>query len=266
MLETGFRRDPAVREIIDFSSGEVRLRSAAAAEYVLKQIVDPNVIVHVLITLAKAADKASAASAQAFSVLKSLMRFSSLQFILPEAEKAKAVLRFYESIKNLHSCRTNPLFWLQYAIGCVVVEEFERSEKYFESAYAFAKERDNFDTYQIDNHYARFLLTRAARSGDVVSGMPAFRKARTIIFQQIANERLHYPYRVATTVAEFYDSLASTLDKAQKEEIARAAKFILERIEQLPPDRQEQRHVADCWVAMGRILEESGMARGSLNS
>lgn len=169
----------------------------------MKQIVDVNIVVQMLITLAKAADKAASVSAEHVNIFKSLMRFSSLQFILPEVDKAKAVLRFYESIKTLGHCRTNPLFGLQYAIACLVIEEFERAQKYFDSAYAFASGRDHFDTYQIDNHYARFLLTKAARSANVTEAIPAFRKARAIIFQQVANERLHYPYRVATGLLTF---------------------------------------------------------------
>lgn len=263
VLEVGFRRDPAVREIVDFSSGEVRLRSAVAAEYVLKQVVDVNLFVRALIALAKAADRAAAASPEHFNVFRSLMRFSSLQYVLPETEKAKAVLAFYESIKTLGGCRANPLFWLQYGIACLVIEEFERAEKYFDSAYAFAKEREGFETYQIDNHYARFLLAKASRSTDVAAAMSAFRKARTIIFQQIVDDRRHYPYRVATGLAELYNAFAATLGKSQKDEIARAAKYVRDRIEKLPGFRQEQRYVADCWIAMSRIMEEAGMVTSS---
>ncbi len=85
------------------------------------------------------------------------------------------------------------------------------------------------------------------------------RKARTIVFQQIANDRLHYPYRVAIGFAQFYDAFATALDKPQRDEIARAAKSVLERIEELQGFRQEQRYVEECWTELSRIVEESGI-------
>ena len=83
------------------------------------------------------------------------------------------------------------------------------------------------------------------------------RKARLILFQQIANQRLHYPYRVATALGEFYDVFAPALSQENKEEIRRAAKYIAERIEKLPDFRQRKEHVVKCWEEMQRILETS---------
>ena len=257
VLESGFRRDPAIREIIDFSSGEVTLRSAAAAEHILKQVVDVNVTLRVLVSLARAADRAASISTEHFNIFRSLMRFGSLQFLLPENDKAKTVLGFYEAIKTLATCRRNPLFWLQYAIACLVIEELDRAQKYFDASYAFAKERAGFDTYQIDNHYARFLLTKAARAADPPQAIQAFRKARTIVFQQIGNERLHYPYRVAIGFTTVYDAFAASWNQAQRDEIARAAKHVADQIERLPKARQEQHYVDDCWIAMNRIVEDA---------
>ena len=153
--------------------------------------------------------------------------------------------------------KTQPLFWLQYAIACLVIDEFERAEKYFETAYSLAGKREYWDAYQIDNHFARFLLMRAIHQGDASTAMAAFRQARKLIHNQLERERLHYPYRVASMYADFYDRFAHELPLGSKEEVKRAAQHICDRIEKLPPDRQEQRYVQDCWARLQKIVSSS---------
>jgi hypothetical protein len=102
----------------------------------------------------------------------------------------------------------------------------------------------------------------AIRSGDAETARAAFRKARKTIFQQIERERLHYPYRVARLFLEFYDSFVPYLSQQDKDEIGRAARYISDRIERLPGERQDQRHVEECWQTMQRIIDATG-ARGA---
>lgn len=153
------------------------------------------------------------------------------------------------------------MFWLQYAIASLVdaekTEEFERAEKYFKTAYSLAEGRDFWDSFQIDNYYARFLLTRAVSLGDASTCMAAFRDARKLIHNQIERERLHYGYRVAALYADFYEKFEPVLQPQHKEEIKRAAKHVCERIEKLPPWRQDQRYVHTCWERLQKILESA---------
>ncbi len=254
VLERGFKDDPSVREVLDASSGRIRLRSSVAGKYILTNFADPNGLVSVLTKMAKAADANAHNSKFYFEMLKDLTKFNGLQYVFPEKDRRRAFIRYYESIKDLYHTRKNPLFWLQYAIACTLFEEFDRAEKYFETAYALAEARD-FDSFQIDNHYARFLLMRAIATKDQSNCMRSFRDARKLIFEQVQTERRHYPFRVATSLAEFFDTFVAVLSSANKQEIARAAKHILGRIEALPKERQEQRYVADCRKAMLHVLE-----------
>jgi hypothetical protein len=255
VLEKDFKDDASVREVLDASSGRIRLRSSVAGHFILTQFADPNVLVTVLTRMAKACDNSARNNRQYFELLKSLTRFNGLQHIFPEQDRKKAFIRYYESIKDLYQTRKNPLFWLQYAIACTVFEEFDRAEKYFSTAYSLAEALDYFNSFQIDNHYARFLLMRSIRSKDQGNCMKSFREARKLIFEQIQTERLHYPFRVATNIAEFYDTFAASLSATEKQEIARAAKHIITRIDELPRERQNQRYVSECRKAMQHVLE-----------
>ena len=253
VLEREFRDDAAVREVVDTSSGRIRLRSSVAGQFILTNFADPNALIPLLARMAKAADVNARNDAYYFGLLKDLTRFNGLQHIFPEKVRKVACIRYYESIKGLYNTRQNPLFWLQYAVACTVFEEFDRAKKYFDTAYAFAEAKD-FNTFQIDNHYARFLLMRAIRSKDPGNFMESFREARKFIFEQIETERRHYPFRVATIIAEFYDTFAVLLPEGGKKEIAAAAKHVLDRIEALPNERREQRYVLDCRKAMEHVL------------
>ncbi|MFN7996910.1 MAG: SIR2 family protein [Bryobacteraceae bacterium] len=257
VLEPDFKQDVSVREVLDASSGRIKLRSSVAGQFILTQFADPNVLVSVLTRMAKASDGSARNNHNYFELLKSLTKFNSLQHVFPEHDRKRAFIRYYEAIKDLYFTRKNPLFWLQYAIACTVFEEFDRAEKYFDTAYALAEAKEYFNAFQIDNHYARFLLMRAIRSKDVANCMKNFRDARKLIFEQIQTERLHYPFRVARNISEFYDTFASSLTPAERQEIGRAAKHIIGRIDELPKDRQDQRYVAECRKAMVHVLDLS---------
>ena len=262
ILDSRFKRDETVREFFDFPAGEVRLRSATSAQFILKHVADANITVDTLIRMARAFDVGARFSDLHRRLFRDLMRFSTLQMLLPETQRTPAIIRYYEGIKNLDRCRTNPQFWLQYAIACLTFEELEqtgtyigRSETYFRTAYSFASHVD-YDTFRIDNHYARFLLMKATRTGDPDTCMGLFREARTIIENQIKVERLHYPYRVARSYRRFYDTFESKLEEVRLTEIYEAAIFVSKRIDTLPADQRRHRNVEDCLNDMRSIISK----------
>ena len=253
IMETQFKKDEAVREFVDFQAGEVKLRSATAAQFILKHVADVNLTIDTLVLMAKATDQAGKYSEMHRVLLRNLMRFSTVQNLLPEAQRRPATIRYYEGIKNLYGCKQNPQFWLQYAIACLTLGELDRAERYFATAYSFASAR-NFSTFQIDNHYARFLLLRAVEMGNSETCMASFRKARRIVDNQIKDDRMHYPYRVARSYLDFYEAFEAKLNRTQREEINQAAVFVSRRIESLPDDRQRHMSVIECLDAMRKII------------
>jgi SIR2-like domain len=249
-----FRQDPTVRQLFDFGSGRVTLRSSVAGQFILKRLVDTNILIDVLIHLAREADKLAPISRYYSDLMRELMRFGRLQYLLPEAGRREGIVRYYESIKNLNTCRRQPLFWLQYAIACLTLNDLERADKYFDTAYSLAEDISGFDTYQIDNHYARFLLVTAIENENSTTCMQNFRRARRIVNEQIIKERLRYPYRVASMYGEFFDWFERRLTASEREEIGRAARFVAERIAKLPDDRQQEKQIVRCRSVMKRLM------------
>lgn len=254
VLSAQFRRNPTIRQLINFERGEIKFRSSVAARFILQRVADPNTTVDVLTEIARAADRNARTLQRYRRFLGVLMRFSQVENLLPEKGKRAAIIRYYEQIKSLENTKYYPIFWLQYAIACTVLEEFERADKYFDTAYSYAKSRSRFDTFQIDNYYARYLLLRAIRTGSPPSCMTAFRKARQTVNQQINDDRLQYPYRIAIMYADFYDTFESELSIKERDEVARAAKFVASRIESLPEVRRRHKDVVRCADELAYLL------------
>lgn len=253
-----FRRDPLVRQLIDFDRHEVVVRSAVAAQCFLRSLADRDLenLVSVLTLMARKAHNYAGVSREHWDLFKDLVRFGSLQYVLPERGRRPAVIRYYEALKNLPRCSRYPLFWLQYAIACLVISELERAKMYFDTAYSLARGR-GWALRQIDNHYARFLLVEAVRKmDDPGKAMTNFRRARRIINRQIKSEpRTHHPYRVASEYTDFIDQFGVSLSPAQLEEVSRAATFVLSRIERLDERLRTNRRVQRCSDAMEYVCD-----------
>ncbi len=248
-----FRRNGTINELIDFSTNSISIRSPILAEYFLRNLTSAGYIIDTLIIIAQKVDKASRYSLQYRSLSRDLMRFHSLQLILPDEGKKAAVIKYYESIKNLYNCKNNPLFWLQYAIASLVIEDIFRAKKYFDTAYSLAEARD-WDTFQIDNHFARFLLLESFTL-QVDGAMKNFKEAHKIINRQIRKERRHYPYRVALLYQDFFDKFVLSLSSKELNDIKRSSLDIYNRIQELPKNRGAHKYVKKCNEVMIYMLD-----------
>jgi len=253
VLRGGFAHDPTVKQLVSFDGGTIRLRSALVAEYILRSVADARKVVDTLIHIVVRADELRRVDAKWDDLKRDLTRFGNLNKLLPAQQKLPSALKFYEGIRRLGSNTRYPLFWLQYAIACFVLDDLERAGTYFDTAYALSRGID-FDTFQIDNHYSRYLLVASIRSDDAATCMPEFRKARAIIQRQI-HERVHwtYPYNAATAFLDFYLTFRERLDASSIREIVAASEYMLRRAQQWSERRN--RAVVDCADAMRQILQ-----------
>ena len=252
---TVFKNDKVISEVVDFGRDVIRLRSPIAAKYFLNEVINANAIVQILITMTKRAWIGGRLSRQYRRLFKTLMRFNSLQMILPEKGRGQAVIKFYEAVRDTPGCKDNPLFWLQYAIASLVGGDRERAKRYFDTSYSIALDRE-WDTFQIDNHYARLLLETSIKDLESADAMENFREARRILIRQMENERLHYPYKVAISFQDFWDRHHASLADAELKEILAAAEDINNRIGELPRERKKHRYVENCVKALNYVLSK----------
>ncbi|MDZ7775278.1 MAG: SIR2 family protein [Bacteroidales bacterium] len=213
-----FRKNIAVREFVNFEEGRIKVRSSILSEAILRNVVSSHSLIDTLIKVCCRLDNRRD-DKNTRIILKELISFSNLQSILKKdtSEYKFNILRFFEGIRNMQYCRKNPHYWLQYAIARLAEREYGLADKYFQSAYALSKKIDWFDTYQIDNHYARYLLENEIYYGALDTCMGQFLKAHKILANpNDKNKTRHYPFRVAQHYFPFYQKFFKDLPQKDK--------------------------------------------------
>ncbi|WP_082061035.1 SIR2 family protein [Pseudomonas sp. MRSN 12121] len=236
----------SVRFLWSDNSGYIQLKSSVLAEYYLTSLSDAYEVLSVLTGMFLRAETLEGRNYEFF--MRSVMTYSALQKMLPRSGLETAVVSFYEEIQNTKFAKKNPHYWLQYAIARMALEDngLEHVEAYFKSAYAFAKLKPNYNTYQIDNHFARFTLQKSLLSESADGAFELYLDAKAILLRQTLNEQKHYPFRVAAKVADVVQKYGSQFSLSQKTDLVQFCEVVLERIAKLPPETRSHRHVENC--------------------
>ncbi|MCL4273685.1 MAG: SIR2 family protein [Anaerolineales bacterium] len=259
ILDSNFKQDAAVRQLIDFQKNSITFKSSVTAKHILRNVVDVKTLADVLIKLMQTSNRLAKPIQFHFDVKNLLMRFSSLQELLPKNNSTKSeIIRYYATIKNFNTINNYPLFWLQYAIACEVLEEFEQTEKYFQTAYSLADDLPWFDTFQIDNRYAEFLINRAVKEKrNIQDAMSDFVEAHRLIHIQAKKERLHFPFKVASLYESFYDMYSVDMQTKHVETLQKAASDVITRINMLPKERQKDWRIRKCQNSLYTLLQKT---------
>lgn len=243
----------SIRFLWSENSGHIRLKSSVLAEYFLTSLGDASEVLAVLTGMflkADGADKTENSDVAKYGYfMRSVMTYSSLQKMLPRNGLSVAVVKFYEDVQQTKFAKKNPHYWLQYAIARMALQEgntLEQVEQYFKSAYEFARLRVNYNTYQIDNHFARFRLEQAIQHQDSQQAFLLYLDAKAILLKQMLNEAKHYPYRVATSVANVVSIHLEHFLPEQISDISKFCELVSERIARLPATIRTHRYVDTC--------------------
>lgn len=256
-----FKKDPSVREFIDFENEEIKNKSSIVSEFILSQMLDSSVVVEVMLRIFKqlSNQKTDRASRR---ILRRMMTFTNVQHIINRRDPnySSSLIFFYDNLGKIDYCRQNPHYWLQYAIVMLSQYNYPQANAYFENAYAYAKNMDNFDTYQIDNHHARFILENEHEYGTNDTCMEAFEQAHTILMDpKHKNEVRHYPYKVAQNYYPFYEKFYKNMKDGEKKKFINACKEMLERLlwyESTTSNPHRDAKIASHWLKL--ILTETG--------
>lgn len=225
-----FRNDPVIRELVNIENGTISVRSSLLAESILVNVIDPSLIVDVLIKVFKNLDPYRNED-NYHQILKCLLSHQNISRILNQShpDSSDSITRFFEEIRTTQFCFENEHYWLQYAIAKLFVHDYESAYLFFENAYSYAEKRQkrtgnnrNY-TYQIDNHFARYLLEHEMEYGSKDTCMAQFREAHKLLINP-ANKVIvrFYTYKVARNYYRFYDRFFKELTEAEQREFVRS--------------------------------------------
>lgn len=260
-----FKNDPVVREFVNFDDNTIIPKSSLLSSTLLEQIFDTSIVVDTLIGIMQNLNDYGTGKV-AKQIMRRLMTYTNVQQILNDSDPSHKynLLRYYESIKVMPSCTHNPHFWLQYAIVMLSEHNYPQARLYFDAAYSFGQQIPGFDTYQIDNHYARYILENEKISGSQEKCMEAFRNAHTILMDPKHKvEVRYYPYKVARLYYPFYEKFYPGMQPHEKKEFVSSCEDMLQRLEWYEKSSEAGKSRKDVLVAkdgIQRILSEARTA------
>lgn len=235
-------RDEIPRQIVVVRSGIAQFRSTIMATAVLSGLVNAPIITDVIVECIRNAEHARRADSYFGNIAKELMRFATLERVLPDKGKRAALQNLYEELKNIPTIRENPQFWLQYAMARLSLGELDVARRYFEQSYSFAEKINGYDTFQIDNHYCRLLFLEAENTTDSDEAFRAVGNALITLKKQVLRENRHYPYRSAWNLEGVAKRHGSKWTAEQKKGVISAARYLIDAAQRL--DAHTARSVA----------------------
>lgn len=253
-------RDTVIKEFVDVRDGTISVRSSLLAEVLLGKIIDISVVKDILVKVFHQFDNARHEKRYS-DILANLLTFRTLrQPLKGNKEKFHSVISsFYEEIRECMFCHQNPHFWLQYAIAVMDDGDYRSAEIYFDNAYSYCRRRRDYDSFQIDNHYARYLLENGAINEFDKDYMKVFRKANAIITDRSHwKVQKYYPFKVARHYLEFVERYSSKFSDDERNEIKKDCTHILKMIEEFRsnnPNYANRRDVRECEKNMNRIID-----------
>ncbi|EPB8178662.1 hypothetical protein GNF72_06785 [Clostridium perfringens] len=226
-----------INELLNFKSSKIIVKSPIVAQYILQKGEYGEEVISLIIRIMENINELYYIP-EYERIMKLLISFSNLRLILNKDEKKykNNINTFYENIKNLKYNIGNPFFCLQYAIANMEIKNYEMAELLLKAAYSHASDRENFDTYQIDTHKARFILESTlhyGRARENLSLYETFAEAHKLIYYNSNKEaKLHFPLRQVGNYYNYYRKFYSKFNDDEKYEFLKSCYEIKEKIEE----------------------------------
>lgn len=260
------RRRDDLGELIDYNSNQLRVKSSIISKALIgSHVIPKEEVLDTLLMVTKRLDLLHDGNRKYTDALKNLSSASYLSFIFDYNLDSKILIAYYEKIKELNFYKLNLFFWEQYAIACVNIKDFPRAKKYFQTSYSLAKKRGKaFSSFQIDNHYARYLLESQLYSRNHETALNTFIEAHSLltkkyIYDDAINDR-YYQFRVAVIYKEYYDVFYDSFNADEKSLFLSRCQEIFDRLKFYMKNNtaiEYRRYIIDCYRNLEYILKSS---------
>ncbi|MDA9417852.1 hypothetical protein ABH991_002463 [Bradyrhizobium ottawaense] len=232
LRQAKLKKDQTSREYVDFASGRIRVKSSILSQYILKEIIDYDVSLKYLIKAIRACEVGRRENRLLHEAQKELMKFSFIDKIFARTKNSDHYVQFYDNLRTLPSMARNPQFWLQYAIARIEHSEYKSADVLFRTAYSIARSIPNYNPFQIDNHFARFLLVSRTLDHSYGDYFKAFIDAHGLLIKQARTEQhAYYPFKVARSYYDFVLQNGPKLVPEQKGAIESAIQQMIKQID-----------------------------------
>ncbi len=203
--------------LVRLDSGDVIIRSPALALFILTRIFNVESIFQLVKQALFTLDKYFRDDYECVRLGKALLKFSLYGPMLSGKRDNQLIEEFYDDCRVLSFASSDPLFWVQRSICNMHDHHFPISKRFVDTAYGIAKKLRDYDTYQIDNHNARLMLTESLVNGVSADGERE-REAMILLKGVLSrkDEDLYHPLSVMRLYADIVDKWRGDLSKQQK--------------------------------------------------
>lgn len=217
--------------LVRLDEGDLSIRSPALAEFILKRVFNIETVLGVVKRALVSIHNYFDSEQDLVMMAKGLLKFSVYGRIIKGQRENAAVEKFYDECRLLSFAANDPLFWVQRSICTMNENHFDISFRFIETAYGLGRRRTNWDTYQIDNHKARVLLTQSREDGISPDGSRE-RDAIALLQSVLArkNDDLYHPLSVMRIYAEIVDRYSHTATAEQKASLKRSIETAIRSI------------------------------------
>jgi hypothetical protein len=173
-LSSEIRRREDINEFVNLNSEEVEMKSSVLAVYLITAHNLYDDLLDVMRIMILSSNNLLSDSARI--VIRQLISISNITELFfkynnqDDIELRNKIVTYFDSIKDVKYYKENTFFWLQYAMACLDAQQYIRAGNYLNTAYYYAKKLNNqFDAYQIDTQYGRYLLENGINGSTINS-------------------------------------------------------------------------------------------------
>lgn len=231
IYSASLHREAGFRQLFRMIGNDIKPKSSLFSFFLLKNSFQASYIIQKLLSIAKKYGAKSGNVHEEQEIFKSLLRFSFIERILPDAAKKANIRKYYEQLKiQVKWLQYDPHYWLQYAMSVVPEKEYPKAQQFLDQAYALAKKKPNYHTNHLDTQQGRLYLIQATQSADPTKSYELFRSAHNL-FCKTSNDI--YRYRQVDDYAKFYAAQFIRLSSKQKVEFEHACRKMLIDVQKL---------------------------------
>lgn len=225
------RSNESFRQLFKPASGRVLTRSSLFCMSLIKNHFPASYIKDQLLRIAEKYGKLDKKSQEENEAFRSLVKFSFIERLLPDANKKSNIRDYYEKLKtNVDWLKSDPHFWLQYAMAHIPFKEYDKAQQYIDQSYALAKKKLNYHTNHHDTQQGRLYLLIALEPSNQSRAAEFFAKGHQL-FCKIDNDI--YKFRQLGLYSDYYDICYAKLSKKHQTEFEHACKRMASDAERL---------------------------------
>lgn len=258
-------KDDTFKIFCNIRNDKITPVSSIFAKLVLNTLEDNEWIFEVLVKIARITSNKYDIYMQDeyYQIFKEIIHSRTIQKIFTnDTSKDEYIIKYYSKLAEIYGNTKHgyftPLFWLQFAITILDLEQYDLASEIFDKAYLSSSKLENFNRYQIDNHYARYLLEYTIKG---LSQQPIddFKNAHKMIKRQLEDKEMDhqlYPYRRIELYKDVFKNKGLSIPNKVFKEISLYVMGIIYQLKQSNKNYKNDVLIEKCYNDMKDIYEE----------